>query len=133
MEIAKANIRLIQSEFNPNLLRFGAIDRPARFAIPVPSLFGNPHMNAPSSDAPSSNKAWFAPKQFGYGAGLPIAWQGWAMLAVHVAVIGIGSALMHRLHTAQTLWVIGTVLLPLPLYAAKTQGGWKWRWGSKAR
>ena len=24
------------------------------------------------------DKPWFAPKRFGYGAGLPIAWQGWA-------------------------------------------------------
>ena len=31
--------------------------------------------------------AWFAPKRFGYGAGLPIAWQGWALLAGYIAVM----------------------------------------------
>ena len=25
------------------------------------------------------NSAWFQPKRFGYGAGWPIAWQGWAL------------------------------------------------------
>ena len=31
--------------------------------------------------------AWFAPKRFGYGAGLPIAWQGWALLAGYIAAV----------------------------------------------
>ncbi|WP_243403462.1 MULTISPECIES: hypothetical protein [Bacteria] len=31
--------------------------------------------------------AWFAPKRFGYGAGLPIAWQGWAVLVAYLAVV----------------------------------------------
>ncbi len=25
---------------------------------------------------PSGDALWFAPKRYGYGAGLPIAWQG---------------------------------------------------------
>ena len=29
-----------------------------------------------SDDGPE----WFAPKRYGYGAGLPIAWQGWAVI-----------------------------------------------------
>ena len=28
-----------------------------------------------SDDGPE----WFAPKRYGYGAGLPISWQGWAV------------------------------------------------------
>ena len=30
-----------------------------------------------SDDGPE----WFAPKRYGYGSGLPIAWQGWAVMA----------------------------------------------------
>ena len=50
------------------------------------------------------------------------------VVAVHVAVI-IGGALLLRSQPAATIaWALITALLPLPLYAAKTRGGWKWRW-----
>lgn len=75
--------------------------------------------------------AWFLPKRFGYGAGLPIAWQGWMVVAVHVAVI-VGGALLLRHQPAATItWALIAGLLPFPLYAAKTRGGWKWRWPSQ--
>jgi hypothetical protein len=32
---------------------------------------------------------WFAPKRYGYGAGLPITWQGWAVTLAYVGVIGL--------------------------------------------
>ena len=32
---------------------------------------------------------WFAPKRFGYGAGLPIAWQGWVVMAAYFATVAI--------------------------------------------
>ena len=35
---------------------------------------------------------WFEPKKLGYGAGLPVAWQGWVLLAFYTGVIaGLGS------------------------------------------
>ena len=73
--------------------------------------------------------AWFRPKRFGYGAGLPITWQGWVLLLLHVAVI-IGGSLPLMGHPFATMsWALFAGFLPLPLYAAKTRGGWKWRWG----
>ena len=33
------------------------------------------------------DRPWFRPKKRGYGAGLPIAWQGWALLLAHIALI----------------------------------------------
>lgn len=76
----------------------------------------------------SDNKAWFRPKSFGLGAGLPIVWQGWALLAAHIALI-IGLAfLMIDWPIAMIAAVIPAALLPLPIYAAKTEGGWHWRW-----
>lgn len=71
---------------------------------------------------------WFAPKRFGYGAGLPIAWQGWAMLASHVAIILLGAKLLDGSGAASLAWVAIAGMVPLPIYAAKTRGGWKWRW-----
>ena len=33
--------------------------------------------------------AWFAPKRYGFGAGLPIAWQGWALLLGTIGQIDV--------------------------------------------
>ena len=76
-------------------------------------------------------RPWFRAKSHGYGAGLPIAWQGWFLLLVHIAlVVGI-SVLLRDRPLAMTICVVFAVLAPLPIYAARTDGGWRWRWGSK--
>lgn len=72
---------------------------------------------------------WFRPKMFGYGAGLPIAWQGWVLVAAHVGmIIGLTALLANRPPLFIPL-VLAIGLLPMPIYAARTEGGWKWRWG----
>lgn len=72
---------------------------------------------------------WFRAKRYGYGAGLPFKWQGWFMLLSHMAVI-IGAGLFLD---AQPMLMVPLVLVlglaPMPLYAARTEGGWKWRNG----
>jgi hypothetical protein len=75
--------------------------------------------------------AWFAPKRFGYGAGLPISWQGWALTLGYVA-ISIGTAALF----AQQPLVLIAVLVPLTvalmvIAARTTKGGWRWRWGDE--
>ena len=30
---------------------------------------------------------WFAPKRYGYGAGLPISWQGWTVSVMFLALV----------------------------------------------
>ena len=72
---------------------------------------------------------WFAEKTFGYGAGLPLRWQGWAMMLAHVAVILSGLPLAKTHPFAFALYALVIALIPMPIYAAKTRGGWKWRWG----
>jgi hypothetical protein len=72
---------------------------------------------------------WFRAKRFGYGAGLPFTWQGWVLLLSHMAVmIGIGVGLANRPVLMLPLILIAA-FAPLPLYAARTEGGWKWRNG----
>ncbi len=78
---------------------------------------------------------WFAPKRVGYGAGLPIAWQGWAlMIAYFLAIGGVITALPH-LHGSQTLLAlagIGTLTgLFIFIAAKRTRGGWRWRSGEE--
>ena len=73
---------------------------------------------------------WFAPKRFGYGSGLPIRWQGWALVfGFSAALIGAAICLLpahELLFTVITL--IAAVVLTL-ISAQHTRGGWKWRWG----
>ena len=40
-------------------------------------------------------KPWFAQKRYGYGAGLPIAWQGWAVLGAWLLALLTGICLLY--------------------------------------
>ena len=79
------------------------------------------------------DKPWFAQKRYGYGAGMPIAWQGWAVLLSYIAAFTGLAALAARAHGEALAGVIaGMVLLTAVLVAvtkARTRDGWQWRWG----
>ncbi|GAA0679219.1 hypothetical protein FHT00_003118 [Sphingomonas insulae] len=70
---------------------------------------------------------WFAPKRFGYGAGLPIAWQGWVVYAAYVAVIAAASTAGRRWSPAI---VVPATLLLILVCRRHTRGGWRWRTGA---
>lgn len=76
---------------------------------------------------------WFAPKRFGYSAGLPIAWQGWAVLAAYLALVAASARLVDERPAA----LVGTVVpasAALVLIAAETtRGGFRWRWGGRRK
>ena len=81
---------------------------------------------------PSDPKPWFAAKRYGYGAGLPIAWQGWALLAAYIALLaGLGELLMPRQTPLFLLLVAFATALLLVISARRTDGGWRWRWGER--
>lgn len=74
---------------------------------------------------------WFAPKEFGYGSGWPIAWQGWALLLSYMAlVIGIG-LFMSSLGDYGVIAGVALILfVSIPfmmIVKRRTKGGWKWR------
>ena len=73
------------------------------------------------------NRPWFRSKRRGYGTGLPIAWQGWLMLALHIALITGIAVLLREQPVPMTIGVILAGLAPMPLYRAKTEGGWRWK------
>ena len=83
----------------------------------------------------NKSKAWFAPKRYGFGAGLPIAWQGWAVLAVYTVVCcGSPLVLLPLLPPdAATIGIVAIVVIAtiavIVVSAMTTKGGWKWRWG----
>ena len=80
-----------------------------------------------SDDGPE----WFAPKRYGYGAGLPISWQGWT---VTLSFIAAAIAVTTRFKTAPLVMI--TIMVPLitaflVICAKTTRGGWRWRWGEE--
>jgi len=78
---------------------------------------------------------WFEAKRFGLGSGLPIAWQGWALLLSYIALVGGVSAL--------TAWqpkigpiIAAAIIIPATIALViiakrRTRGGWRWRWGKR--
>ena len=77
---------------------------------------------------------WFRQKQFGYGA-TPNTWQGWLFTiagALLVTLLAFGADFVR--HDTERLLLIAVglpaVLVPFILIGhAKTEGGWRWRWG----
>ena len=76
-----------------------------------------------------NDKPWFAAKRWGLGGGLPIAWQGWVMMTLHLAMVFVVAAVFQRHSLAQLIVTVAVGVAPFPLYAAKTKGGWRWRSG----
>jgi hypothetical protein len=72
---------------------------------------------------------WFAPKRYGYGAGLPISWQGWAMTLGFVAAVIVVSTKFATKPPVMIAILVPLVTCFLVVCAKTTRGGWRWRWG----
>ena len=81
-------------------------------------------------------KYWFRQKSFGYGA-TPNSWQGWLVIvgsAVAAIAVIIAADFQRDDATRFLLIAIGLPAIVIPtvwIAHAKTEGGWKWRWGAK--
>jgi len=85
---------------------------------------------------------WYKPKTHGYGAA-PTNWKGWAFIAVFALYVFAVSAIFVVIPLMQmpallllpyALWVLFIVLgtlIFIKITAAKTDGNWRWRWGSE--
>jgi len=52
------------------------------------------------------------------------------LMLAHIALImGLGISIGDRPEVALPLLLLAG-FAPLPIYAAKTEGGWRWRWGN---
>jgi len=72
-------------------------------------------------------KPWFAVKRFGYGVGLPIAWEGWLLLSVFVAAMTLSGLLLSPLVFA--LAVIPMTAAVIYFAYARSDGDWRYRNG----
>jgi len=74
---------------------------------------------------------WFAPKRYGIGAGLPIAWQGWALIGAYAVVIGL-ALLIFGNRNPMAISLVGPATFGLLVVTVRTtRGGWRWRWGEE--
>jgi hypothetical protein len=72
---------------------------------------------------------WFAPKRYGYGAGLPVSWQGWALTLAFLAY-SFAVSLWFRDQILVTIALMAPAIVAfLVIVARTTRGGWRWRWG----
>lgn len=74
---------------------------------------------------PAPQKPWFAPKAHGYGAGLPVSWEGWAVLAVFFAGTLATALLLDGWLRAGAIGGLSVALVLIAYF--KTDGGWRWR------
>jgi predicted anti-sigma-YlaC factor YlaD len=75
-------------------------------------------------------KPWFRVKRYGFGAGLPCSWEGWALLAGFlVIVITSGVVLAKRDPMLHFGVVLASTAIVVVVSWRKSDGPWKWRWG----
>jgi len=77
----------------------------------------------------SNGPEWFAPKRYGYGSGLPISWQGWALTLGFLAVTLAMAFLLANTPVAVIAAIIPFAVGFSAVCARTTKGGWRWRWG----
>jgi hypothetical protein len=80
-----------------------------------------------SDDGPE----WFAPKRYGYGAGVPISWQGWLITVAFIALLGAIAMVLRDRPLAFIAAMVPPTLAFILIAARTTRGGWRWRWGEK--
>ena len=70
---------------------------------------------------------WFEPKRYGYGAGLPIAWHGWALLVAYIGLMTGSSLLAIRFSLiAMAIFIAALTAAFLLMVKRTTRGGWRW-------
>lgn len=78
----------------------------------------------------SDDGDWFAPKHYGIG-GVPIRWQGWALIIGFVAALS-GLVVAFRGKPVRLIAALIPVTLAFVVIAARrTRGGLRWRWGDE--
>lgn len=74
---------------------------------------------------------WFGAKRYGWGWGLPIAWQGWVVFALWFAAVLLPLRyLLPRNFTVHLTFVVLMVTLLLVICYIKGEPP-RWRWGDQ--
>ena len=75
---------------------------------------------------------WFPAKRYGWGWGLPCAWQGWVVFLAYLALVTAACIVIDPASHQKT-WLVTIVGLSLLLCLVCWSKGEKpaWRWGDK--
>ena len=79
------------------------------------------------------NKIWFPAMRYGIGWGLPVTWQGWAVLLTYMVLMIVGSAFLTSSPGRFAIFpVYVTCLTALLIFICWKKGERpEWRWGNK--
>jgi hypothetical protein len=82
----------------------------------------------------NDREIWFPAKRFGWGWGLPCAWQGWVVLLAYLVMLTIGVLAIDpgRQQAMFTGWVVGWTILLCAVCWVKGERP-RWRWGDRGR
>jgi hypothetical protein len=72
---------------------------------------------------------WFRAKRFGWGAGVPFAWQGWAVTAFYLAIVCGAAFLFDDRPAPKWAMIVPATLMFMLISARTTRGGWRRRRG----
>ncbi|WP_260924511.1 hypothetical protein [Novosphingobium sp. 9] len=114
-------------------LALNALRKPRHSHDSIPAENRRKMMHDGTTPTTSHDGAWFAPKRFGYGSGLPIAWQGWLTYGLYFALVFAlgfwGPYGGENARLGSLVLILLTTGLLIVVCAKKTRGGWKWRSG----
>lgn len=75
---------------------------------------------------------WFPAKRYGWGWGVPLCWQGWAVMAVYLAImVGGGVLLAARGHVGAFDAVVAIATAALIAVCWRKGEPPRWRWGGE--
>jgi hypothetical protein len=83
---------------------------------------------------PSNSRYWFPAKRYGWGWGLPVAWQGWLVLVAFFGLVAAGMFLFPP-HRAPAVFVVFIIIVSALLTVICWVKGEppRWRWGEDDR
>lgn len=72
---------------------------------------------------------WFPAKRYGWGWGLPVAWQGWVVLLVYIVLLFLGTNEYLRTQNLMFFAYLAVITLGLVVVCHKKGETPRWRWG----
>ena len=86
------------------------------------AVLSNPQQFRPRS-------IWFPAKRYGWGWGVPVAWQGWAVLVLWYALLIVGACFLAGRHWPAFAGFVAFMVLALiaVCYAKGERPRWRWK------
>ncbi len=87
--------------------------------------------DGPDSSPREGQDYWFPIKVFGWGWGLPVCWQGWAVLIGFIALFVLGDFYLHLRGQGLAIYLVMLTVIFVAIVIAKGEKPAGWRDGRK--